>query len=165
MHVAKPARVPKEVDIRLLQEVFADVREIRTLRRIEDRRIDIVRKKIVRAIVSSIVRRHRSYRKKRDDVPENLFDWLDGRRLEDTYLNHSYATRLMWASRPLIAIRDSTDLSYKRQVNDHWWIFDDVSAALRKAVPHAPKVIRAYPSIPTVMQYDKIPTMNFFVTT
>lgn len=97
--------VPKGADQAFLYMSIKDVQESTQLRRIADRKIELVRASIVKRVGNALWNRYRTYHKK-VETPPTFLEWLLLQRsMEKTYLHHSLHTRLYWVYRVIQASR------------------------------------------------------------
>lgn len=149
-------------DLRFLRAAVMVGVEVLRLREIEYRRINELRKMIVTQIVNALLRRHKAYALRDDRVPADIFEWIENMRMEDTYLKHSYETRLEWASRPILAARHRA-LSFIDVDGDDTWYYTALEAEMNRRVYNPDWRITVRPATPTSPNYAELPTVVFGV--
>ena len=108
MPVVRPKMpLPKVADLAVLREVVKKAQEARSLRRYADEHIQEARSKISKRVADTLWRRYQTYLKREAIGDLTFFEWLDGRLLHNTYLFHSFETRLYW----VFSVIQSTKIS------------------------------------------------------
>lgn len=133
-------------DFSFIRSLFDDIVELRWLRTLLLRRIDVMRSRIITRVVNALYRRYKKYTKGMKIVP-GFLEWLDAREyMHETYNFHSFATRYYWASRPVtLAARYelSTDLRHgKSDAGDDSWYFRGLQQAINAKDPRSDAVLK-----------------------
>lgn len=99
---AQRRRVASKNDLTFVRSVIIDVIELTALRKMVLRKINAIRHNIVQRVVTALYRRYNSYTKHLEDRP-GFLEWVsECKQMHKTYRNHSYETRMIWATRPVV---------------------------------------------------------------
>jgi hypothetical protein len=88
-------------DVRFLRSQVPDFREITELRRMLNRRMNELRRRLIGRIVRALYNRYKNDAKNQVSPPSFALWLKEKKQMEHTYLHHSFPTRQYWASRPI----------------------------------------------------------------
>lgn len=156
--------LPKTTDLAFLRMVIKELNEAKTLHRFADDHVRKIRESIVKRVANALWRRYQTYLKKNEIEQMPFFDWLLARKtLENTYLHHSYATRLYWVYRVIQSVKAPEMALFGESDNENGrWYFDLLEQAINDRQPQVIYRIKLYEVyVEHQLISERVPTIRF----
>ncbi len=126
--MARPkGQLPRTADLAFIRKAINTISEIRSQRKFADQHVEELRLAIAKRVANALYSRYRVYSRKGLVDSSTLFlEWLIEReRMEETYLHHSYQTRIYWVYRVITTTKIPELALFGQHVDQYgFWYFD-----------------------------------------
>ena len=146
-----------------LRGLIEDGKEVMQYRYSARRRVVMMRTTIVRRVANALDNRRRAHTRTQQNPP-TLGQWLNGKKLEETYLKsssgYSYETQVRLSTNPIKAARHIS-LSLNGAPQNGSWYFKELEKALNSKLRKEGVRVLVQPATPDEPGYEHLTTASF----